>query len=264
MKIVSFFLFLYTLSSFSQRIIDFKTDKEYSDTLDIQLLNKVCNHLNIKVKNVYVDKSHSLSLDEDKTFFAIQYILKNTKEGNLYTTKYLFTNTLDGSIIDEVNDSNTFYDTEAVQSSPSYILKKKINLNTNSMSIAVITEESTKSCANLYSEQKMMILSLINNKIIKLLDNYTIRKTNGESNCSGNYKIEIVEKSIDITKEKSNGFFNLHIAKHFAYEEIAEENLDEGIKGKNTKKYKTESEKLTFNGENYHFEKEDTFRFLDW
>lgn len=232
--------------------------------MNVKLLQSICNHLKIDFNRVYVDKSHSSEIDKTKTFFATQYVIKNTKDGNLYTTKYLFVNSSNATIIDEVDDSNTFYDIEAIQPSPTYILSKNFKFNNDISGVAVVTEESVKSCATLYSEKKLNILSLINNKIVKLLENYTIRKTNGESNCSGNYEMEILEKSIDITKDKTKGFYNLNIAKNFTYEEMAEENLDEGIKGKNIKKHKTEFETLIFDGKKYHFVKDEKYRFLDW
>lgn len=264
MKLFLYFIFFFSLNSYSQKIFEENGNRKYSDTLNVELLHKVCDNLEIKFSNIYIDKSHSISFNSNKTFFALQYIIKNTEDGNLYTKKYVFANNSNGQVIDQINDKESFYDNEAVQPSPSYILKNKIKLSNDIIGIGIITEESVKSCATLYSQQKISIISLSNNKIINLLNGYPIRKTQGESNCSGNYEIEILEKSIDLMKNKTNGLFNLSVTKIFTYENVIEENLDENNKGQKIVKTKTEIEKLIFNGISYDFKKDETLRFLKW
>lgn len=263
-KTLLYFIIFISFNIYSQKLFKENGNRGFSDTLNIKLLHKVCDNLNIKFSDVFTDKSHSIDFKTDKTFFALQYIIKNTKDGNLYTTKYLFADNSNGRVIDQIDDEESFYDEEAVQPSPSYILKNKIKFNDNITGIGIITEESVRSCATLYSQQKISIISLSSNKIINLLDRYIIRKTQGESNCRGNYEIEILEKSIDLMKTKTNGLFNLSVTKVFTYEDIIEENLDKNIKGKKIVKDKTETEKLTFNGINYNFIKDDVLRFLKW
>jgi len=261
-NIVLYFTVFMSITTYSQQLFKEHGKREYSDTLNIELLHKVCDNLKIKFSDVYIDKSHSINFKTDKTFFALQYNIKSTKDENIYTIKYLFANNLNGSIINQFNDDKSFSNKEAVQPSPSYILKNNIKFNDNTIGIGIITEEAVRSCATLYSQQKLSIISLTNNKIINLLDSYIIRKTNGMSNCSGNYEIEILEKSINLLKNKTNGLFVLSVTKMFTYKNVIEENLDKNIKGKNLVKNKTETEKLSFNGINYNFEKDDVLRFL--
>lgn len=263
-KISLLLIIAFSINSYSQKVFKENGNREYSDTLNIKLLSKALENLEIKLSNVYPDQSHSIDLNSDKTFFALQYILKNTEDGNLCTTKYLYVNNSNGKIIDHVDNKNSFYDTEAVQSSPSYILKNKIKFNEDIIGIGIITEESVKSCATIYSQQKISIIGISNNKIKTLLDSYPIRKTHGESNCSGNYQIEVMEKSIDLMKDKTNGLFNLLITKRFSYEDVIEENLDKKIQGKKLIKNKTEIEKLIFNGVNYNFKEDEVLRFLKY
>jgi len=261
-NILLYFTIFISFNTYSQKLFKEHGKREYSDTLNIKLLHKVCDNLEIKFSDVYINKSNSINFKTNKTFFVLQYIIKHTKDGNLYTTKYLFADNSNGSVIDQFDNKEIFYDKEAVQPSPSYILKNKIKFNDNIIGIGVITEESVRSCSTLYSQQKLSFISLSNNKIINLLDNYTIRKTNGESNCFGNYEIEILEKSIDLLKNKTNGLFDLSATKMFTYENVIEENLDKNIKGKKIVKNKTETEKLAFNGISYNFEKDEVLRFL--
>lgn len=263
-NILLYFTIFMSFNAYSQKIFKENGKREYSDTLNIKLLHKVCDNLEIKFSDVYIDKSHSINFKTDKTFFALQYIIKSTKDGNLYTTKYLFADNSNGRVIDQIDDKESFYDEEAVQSSPSYILKNKIKFNDNIIGIGIITEKSARSCATLFSQQKISIISLSNNKITNLLDSYIIRKVQGESNCSGNYEIEILEKSIDLMKNKTNGLFDLLVKKIFTYEYVIEENLNKNIKEIKIVKNKTETEKLSFNGIIYNFEKDEILRFLKW
>jgi len=76
------------------------------------------------------------------------------KDENLYTTKYVFVNNSNGSVIDHVDDKTFYYETKAIQPSPSYVLKNKIKFNDNIIGVGAITEESTRSSATLYSQQK--------------------------------------------------------------------------------------------------------------
>jgi len=255
-KILYLIIFI-SLNTYSQRIFEENGNRKFSDTLNIQLLHKVCDNLRIKFSNVYTYKSHSVSLQADKTFFAIQYIIKNTNDGDLYTTKYLFADNASGQVIDHVDDTIHYYSQEAVQPSPSYILKNPIQLSENISGIGVITEESAGSCATLYSQQRISIFTLSKNKIKEVLKGYPIRKTQGESNCSGSYEIEILEKSIELKTEKTKGFFDLLVTQMFTYEKVVEENLNENKTGKKTVKNKTEFQKLTFNGIGYKFKKDE-------
>jgi len=263
-KIIFPFIIILNLNIYSQKIFNENRNRKFSDTLNIELLHKVCNNLKIPFSDVYTYKSHSLNFKTDKTFFVLQYIIKKESDGNLYTTKYLFAENLNGKIIDQIDSKESFYDNEAIQPSPSYILENTMKLSSSVVGIGIISEESVRSCATLYSEQKFSIVSLLNNKIINLLDNYIIRKTQGESNCSGNHEIEILEKSLNITENLTKELFNISVTKTFTYENIVEENSDEKIKGKEIIKSKTETGILTFNGKNYNFEKDEKLRFLKW
>lgn len=261
-NILLYFIIFISCNTYSQKLFKELGSREYSNTLNTKLLRKVCDNLEIKFSDVYLDKSHSINFKTDKTFFVLQYIIKKAEDGNLNTTKYLFVDNLNGSVIDHFNDKESFFDNEAIQPSPSYILKNKIKFNDRIIGIGIITEEAVRSCATLYSQQKLTIISLSNNKITNLLDKYTIRKTNGESNCSGTYEIEILDTSIDLLKNKTNGVYDLSVTKVFSYKNVIEENHDKNIKGTKIVENKTETEKLEYNGKSYNFEKDNVLRFL--
>jgi hypothetical protein len=239
-------------------------EREFSDTLNIELLQKVCQNLNIAISDVYTEKSHSLKYNTDTTFFAFQYIIKKTTDGNLYTTKYLFAENSKGTVIDHMDNDEPFYDIEAIKLSPCYILKNKIILNDRMTGIGIITEEGLRSCASLYSEQKLSIVGLSDSKLVKMLNQYPIRKTQGESNCSGTYQIEILEKTMKLTEHRTKNIFDIHVVKKFTFEDVIEENPKKEIRGHKIVKNKTETEILKYNGKAYSFEKDNKFRFLVW
>ncbi|MCH4824663.1 hypothetical protein ML462_15945 [Gramella lutea] len=259
---ILYFIIFISFNSYSQKLFKEYGEREYSDTLNIELLHKICDNSELEFSDIYVNKSNSVSFQSDTTFFAIQYILKNTEDGNLYTTKYLLAKNSNGKVLAQLDDSDSYYDKEAVQPSPSYILKNPIKLSTQNIGIGVITEESVRSCATIYSKQKISIFTLTNNKLNRVLENYPIRESHGESNCAGNYEIEILHKSVERMKSKTHGLFDLFITKKFTYEKVIEKNEDDSIEGKNIKKDKYETEKLLFDGEKYKFKEDNVLRFL--
>ena len=82
-NILLYFTIFISFNAYSQKIFKENGNREYSDTLNIKLLHKVCDNLEIKFSDVYIDKSHSINFKTDNTFFALQYIIKSTKDGNL-------------------------------------------------------------------------------------------------------------------------------------------------------------------------------------
>ena len=132
-------------NNYSQKLFKENGNREFSDTLNVNLLHKVCDNLEINISDVYINQSHSIFFKQNITFFALQYIIKNTKHGNLYKVKYLFADNSNGRVIDQIDDKGSFFDAEALQVSPSNILKNKIQLNDNIFGIGIITEESIKS-----------------------------------------------------------------------------------------------------------------------
>ena len=89
-----------------------------------------------------------------------------------------------------------------------------------------------------------------------ILENYPIRKTQGESNGWGNFEIEIIESLFFIEKEKSNNYYNLKIIQNFEFEEKIEKRFFQKYRSfKTGKKEAKEIEIIKYNGEKYDFKK---------
>ena len=252
---ILFLIIFISFNSHSQNIIEEYGEREYSDYLNVELLHKVCDNLQLKFSDVYINKSKSINFQTDKTFFAIQYIFKRTKNGNLYTTKYLFANNSNGKVIAQTDNAESYSDQEAVQPSPSYILKSPINLSNDTIGVGVIKEESVNSYATISAIEKISIVTLTSNKLKVVLENYPIRESHGESNCAGNYEIENLDKTIEIMDNKIHGMSDLFITKKFTYENVIGEK-------ENIKKEKYETEILVFDGEKYNFKVDNALRFI--
>ena len=244
-------------------------NREYSEELDLRLLSKVATNLKIKYEDINIDKTSSISYNDKISFFVITYLAEKAKErdeesGNYFQIKYLFVNKIDGKIIDQDLDKNLSYeDIKAVQPSKTYIFKNLIQLNKTTNGIALYTEFSSSSRISLWSDQKFTMIVLVGNKIKKILYDYPIRKTQGESNGGGSFQMEVLETAISVSNKKTNGFFDLNVVKTFSYEEEVEEDLEKGIKGKVAPiKIKKESERIQYNGQIYSFKKDDKYRFL--
>ncbi|WP_417939075.1 hypothetical protein [Flavobacterium sp. RS13.1] len=245
-----------------------------SEELDLTLLKKVVNNLNIRYSDLRINKTTSVSYNDKITFFVITYVV-NTEEhsqeadeydlGDYLERKYLFVNKADGKIIAQETDFNLSYnENEGTKFSKTYILKDLIQLNEHKTGVAFYTEEASGSRVSLYSQQKFTILALVNSKIKKFLYEYPIRKTQGDSNGRASFELETLETGLIVSNEETNGFLDLIVSKNFLYEVSVEADEETGSAEKSTIRVKKESERLKYNGQIYVFKKDDRYRFLDY
>ncbi|MBL0736372.1 hypothetical protein JI750_05715 [Flavobacterium sp. GN10] len=257
------------------RKLIFKNLDEIEDSkeMNLDLLLKVASNLKIKYSDIKIAESSSINYDDQTTFFVLTTVSHDKKAfrssddeelGNYFQRKYLFVNRENGSIIAEEFDENLgYYDNEAIQFSKSHILKDLVFLNETTPAIAFYTEANASSRIVLYSEQKFTLVTLVENEIKKVLYEYPIRLTNGDSNGSGTFQIETLETGMSFSNDKTNGYFDLIITKNFSYEEAVENDLENGIKEKSDLKIKKELEKIKYNGREYAFHRDDRLRFLE-
>lgn len=245
-----------------------------SDELDLALLKKAVTNLNISYSDLRISETTSVSYNDKITFFVITYLVKTEEQGqeaeeydlgDYFERKYLFVNKADGKIIAQEADFNLSYnENEGMKFSKTYILKDLIQLNQNTTGVAFYTEEASGSRVSLYSQQKFTILALVNNKIKKVLYEYPIRKTQGDSNGRASFELETLETGLIISNEETNGFLDLIVSKNFLYEVVAEADEEKGTEEQRTMKVKKESERIKYNGQAYIFKKDDRYRFLDY
>jgi len=247
-------------------------DIKDSEELNLNLLSKVASNLKIKYSNIKIDQTSSINYDDKTAFFVLTTVehKKNKKSdefedlGNYLQRKYLFVNREDGSIIAEEFDDNLgYYDNEAIRFSKSHILKDLVYLNESTPAIAFYTEASASSRIVLYSEQKFTLVTLADKEIKKVLYEYPIRMTNGDSNGGGTYQIETLETGMSFGDHKTNGFYDLIVTKNFSYEEAVEADSEKALAEEINLKTKKESEKLKFNGREYAFHRDERHRFLE-
>ena len=248
-------------------------DIKDSEELNLKLLTKVASNLKIRYSNIKIDETSSINYDDKTAFFVLTIVEHNKKShkasdyedlGNYFQRKYLFVNREDGSIIAEEFDDNLgYYDNEAIRFSKSHILKDLVYLNENTPAIAFYTEASASSRIVLYSEQKFTLVTLADKEIKKVLYEYPIRMTNGDSNGGGTYQIETLETGMSFGDHKTNGFYDLIVTKNFSYEEAVEDDSEKALAEETNLKTKKESEKLKFNGREYAFHRDDRHRFLE-
>lgn len=246
---------------------------EDSEELNLPLLSKVASNLKIKYSNIKIDETSSINYDDKTAFFVLTIVERNKKKkksddfedlGNYFQRKYLFVDRESGSIIAEEFDANLgYYHNEAIRFSKSHILKNLVYLNETTPAIGFYTEATASSRIVLYSEQKFTLLTLADNEIRKVLYEYPIRLTNGDSNGSGTYQIETLETGMSLGDDKTNGFFDLIVTKKFSYEEAVEDSLENDMEENKEVKTKKEAEKLKFNGKEYAFHRDDRHRFLE-
>lgn len=252
----------------------FKNPEDFKDSeeLDLQLLSKVASNLQIKSSAIKTNQSSSISYDDKTVFFVLTIVEKSKKLqkpdeedlGDYFERKYVFADRESGDIIAEESDDNlSYYNNESIRFSKSHILKDLVDLNEKTRAVAFYTEATASSRIVLYSEQKFTLLTLADKKIRKVLYDYPIRQTNGDSNGSGTFQIETLETGMSFSDAKTNGFFDLMISKNFSFEEAVEGDSENGIEEKSDLKTKKELEKLKFNGKQYVFHRDDRHRFLE-
>lgn len=249
-------------------------DITVSEELDLDLLKKAAGNLNIKYSDLRIEETTSVSYNDKIAFFVITYLVNTDKQGqeaeeydlgDYLERKYLFVHKADGKIIDQEADFNLSYnENEGMKFSKTYILKDLIQLNENTTGVAFYTEEASGSRVSLYSQQKFTILALVNSKIKKLLYEYPIRKTQGDSNGRASFELETLETGLIVSNEETNGFLDLIVSKNFLYEVAVEADEEAHSLEKSTIKVKKESERLKYNGQIYVFKKDDRYRFLDY
>ena len=246
---------------------------EDSDELNLPLLSKVASNLKIKYSNIKIDETSSINYDDKTAFFVLTIVEHNKKKrqsvnyenfGNYFQRKYLFVDRESGGIIAEEFDDNLgYYHNEDIRFSKSHILKNLIYLNENTPAVGFYTEASANSRIVLYSEKKFTLITLADNEIRKVLYEYPICLTNGDSNGSGTYQIETLETGMSLGDDKTNGLFDLIVTKNFSYEEAVEDSSAYEMEENKELKTKKESEKLKFNGREYAFHRDDRHRFLE-
>jgi hypothetical protein len=247
--------------SYSQQIFKNYGERETVEILDIELLKLVSKKSEFIFDNIYLDKSFSKKYAENITFYSIRYITKKLETENYYTTKFLFVNE-NGEILGELNNKNLSYsDNEAGQPNPTKILKNNISINKNINGIGIITTFSSPSRIFLYSEELLSVIILENNSPKIIIENYPIRKTQGESNGWGNYEIEVSESLIFVEKEKSYNFNDLKIMRNYTFEKYIEKDSLKSIKEFHKKDKIKEIEIIKYNGEKYTFKKNE-YKFL--
>lgn len=247
--------------SYSQQIFKDYGERETVEILDIELLKLVCTKSEYAFDNIYLDKSFSKNYAENITFYSIRYITEKLETENYYTTTFLFVND-NGNILGELNNKDLSYsDNEVGQPYPTKILKNNIPISENLNGIGIITEFSSPSRIALYSEELLNVIILDNDSLKIIIENYPIRKTQGESNGWGNYEIEISESLIYIGKEKSYNFNDLKVVNNYTYEKHIEKDSLKSIKELNKKDEIKEIEIIKYNGEKYNFKKNE-YKFL--
>lgn len=248
-------------------------DIQDSEELNLPLLSKVASNLKIRYSSIKIDETSSINYDDKTVFFILTIMERNKKShkasdyedlGSYFQRKYLFVNREDGNIVAEEFDNNlSYYDNEAIRFSKSHILKDLVYLNESKPAIAFYTEASASSRIVLYSEKKFTLLTLADKEIKKVLYQYPIRMTNGDSNGGNTYQIETLETGLSFGDHKTNGFFDLIVTKNFSYEEAFESDSENNLAEETNLKTKKESEKLKFNGKEYAFHRDDRHRFLE-
>jgi hypothetical protein len=247
---------------FSQQVFKDYGERETIEILDTELLKLVSKNFEFPYENIYLNKSFSKKHTDNITFFSIRYITEKFEQENYYTTVFLFVNK-NGKILGSLENKDLIYsDDEAGQPYPTKILKNDIPINENIKGIGILTEFSSPSRINLYSEELFSIIVFNNNSVNVVLENYPIRKTNGDSNGRGDFKIEIIESLIFIEKEKSNNFFDLKIIQKFNFEENIEKDSSKNIDAINHKKEEKKIEIIKFNNGKYNFKKIQ-YKFLE-
>ncbi|WP_260394082.1 hypothetical protein [Riemerella anatipestifer] len=186
----------------------------FSQVKDTMLLDKVLRELKLDENEIYMElvTDKVLPFSVEKTFFIIpKYRIKEKDEYGFYFYK------LDAYMIIADNKSgrvlNKFYEPNAWTSDAISITGLSIdtglyNLNKNTRAIGVRVNYVGSSQSNPYNQTDLSLFVTENDKLKRILKDFTISEFHGEwdTNCNGEF--EEVNSNINIGKAMSNGFYN--------------------------------------------------------
>ncbi len=225
----------------------------YSQEQNEVLLNKVLTQLKLKKKDIHEPLYRSKVLP-NKTSNSVLVIPKyNVKETDEQGHDYFV---FDAYIV--VADNTTgkilskFIEKEAWTSDAMVLSDITIDtglyqLNEKDRAFGIRVDYRGSSNPNPYSNTDLSLFIVQNNAMKIILKNYQIDRSSGEwdTRCAGEF--EDTNGSIDIDKNKSNGFKNLIIKSKIKYTKsfLVNDNCEEKVINKNSIKY------LKFNGREY-------------
>lgn len=217
------------------------------------LRNQVLKQLNLKLSNIHeaLYKEKKLPNKTSQTLVVIpKYRTNETdEEGHLFLE-------LDAYII--IVDSSTgkilykYIDESALTSDAMVLTDIDIDtglyqLNENNRAFGIRVSYRGSSNPNPYSYTDLSLFIIQNNAVKRILNNYQIDRSSGEwdTRCAGEY--EDIIGTIDMDKNKTNGFRNIMIKNKITQTKSFETNdgCDEKVITKNTTKY------LKYNGKEY-------------
>lgn len=217
------------------------------------LRNQVLKQLNLKLSNIHeaLYKEKKLPNKTSQTLVVIpKYRTNDTdEEGHLFLE-------LDAYII--IVDSSTGkilykYIDESAWTSDAMVLTDididtgLYQLNENNRAFGIRVSYRGSSNPNPYSYTDLSLFIIQNNAVKRILNNYQIDRSSGEwdTRCAGEY--EDIIGTIDMDKNKTNGFKNIMIKNKITQTKSFETNdgCDEKVTTKNTTKY------LKYNGKEY-------------
>lgn len=217
---------------------------------DQALLNKVLASLKLKTKDVNTELvvTKILPYDKQKTVLVIPKYVTNDPDDSffIYDAYIVIANNKTGEIVNKYYESEK-WTSDAIVLDELTIDSGLYKLNEQTRAFGVRASFTGSSRVNPYSNTTLSLYIPSKNKLSEIANAITVYNYYGEwdGNCNGEFQNE--EITIDLDKEKTNGFYNLILTNKTTEtkNKLKGEDCLENVSKKN------EKFKLKFNGTIY-------------
>ncbi|MDY3537601.1 hypothetical protein PG275_06225 [Riemerella anatipestifer] len=226
----------------------------FSQVKDTVLLDKVLKELKLDESEIHMElvADKILPFSVDKTFFVIpKYRTKEKDEYGFYFYEFdvyvIIADNKNGKVLTKFYEPNA-WTSDAINLNNISIDTGLYNLNKKTRAVGIRVNYTGSSRPNPYNQTDLSLFITENDKLKRVLKNFTISDFHGEwdTNCSGEF--EEVNSNIDIGKTMNNGLYNLIIKSKIKKIRNIPTNNDCVEKIKTHQRVKN----LKFNGIEYH------------
>ncbi|WP_018344643.1 hypothetical protein [Cytophaga aurantiaca] len=178
-----------------------------------ELIEKVCANLNLKIEDCYLELASEkrLPTDSSKSIVVIPKIVEHYEDYFSFDSYILVVETSSGKIIsmyfESASTNNWISDANKLRSITIDTAPYMLNTSTRAFGIRVRYEGSSR--ANPYYEEVISLFIQQGEKIIQVLNKYTLLLENGEMDgiCASSFWTH--KKVLIISKDKTKSFANI-------------------------------------------------------
>ena len=182
----------------------------YAQEKQINLVENTLKYLNIKKENCFSKFIKNKKITESESIILIPEI---AEKGNGYITlngHILIVNNKNGKIKSHFSEKESWF-SDAVRLDNIQIIYKPYKISKDYETIGVVIDYYGNSRANPYSSKELSLFIRKEEKLIRVLKDYSIYSSNGETNGMNSGEFVEHKKTIEPIINSQTKFFNLKV-----------------------------------------------------